>query len=126
MGDSHYKSNIRSFDGTQVITGFNRIATVNSITATDITANGSVTGANLAGTNYIRVGTKKIIFPTAYSTAASINAEEVPINFKLTVTSSKTGYSKQLTLTVKAKRTIPVYISDVDSQKHCASFGYGI
>jgi len=75
MGDSHYKSNIRSFDGTQVITGFNRIATVNSITATDITANGSVTGANLAGTNYIRVGTKKIIFPTAYSTAASINAE---------------------------------------------------
>jgi len=70
MGDSHYKSNIRSFDGTQVITGFSRIATVNSITATDITANGSVAAAN-----YIRVGTKKIIFPTTYSTAASINAE---------------------------------------------------
>ena len=54
---------------------------------------------------------------------ASINAEEIPIHFKITVTSSKTGYSKQLTLTAKAKRTVPVYISDVRVNKYLVNPG---
>lgn len=54
---------------------------------------------------------------------AAINSEEIPINFKITITSSKTGYSKQLTLTVKARRTVPVYISDVRVNKYLVDPG---
>ena len=72
---------MRSFDGTQRISGFSAIASINSISATTLEAKTSltapaVTGSTyVAGTSYIQIGAKKIIFSTDASTAATINAE---------------------------------------------------
>ncbi|MCD6371854.1 MAG: hypothetical protein J7L39_04020, partial [Candidatus Aenigmarchaeota archaeon] len=50
--------------------------------------------------------------------SASVTAEEIPIHFRISATSSETGYSKQITILAKAKRTVPVYISGLRVDKY--------
>lgn len=81
MGNSHYKSNLRAKTGAEVITGFKRIATIAKIVATDIYANTLASVPTVHGTtkviagNHIRIGGNKYIFTTAFTTAASVEAE---------------------------------------------------
>ena len=53
MGNSHYKSNLIAYDGTQTLRKFASIASMNSITATDITALTSITVPTLKGTTKV-------------------------------------------------------------------------
>jgi len=85
LGNSHYRSSLRAKTGAEVITGFNRIATIGAIHATNMVLTGVASAPTVHGTtnviagtklqtgNYIKIGTKYII-TTGQSTAASINA----------------------------------------------------
>ena len=81
MGNSHYRSHLRAKTGSEVITGFNRIATIAKLQATDIIANSVASAPTIHGTtkliagNHIRISTNKYILTSAYNIAASIEAE---------------------------------------------------
>lgn len=68
MGDSHFKSNVKGFAGTETISNFA------SVGGTAL-AGTTVTGTNVIATSYITVGTNKYIFSGAVSeNSASIVA----------------------------------------------------
>jgi len=81
VGNSHYKSNLRAKTGSEVITGFNRIATIAKLHATDVIANSVASAPTVHGTtkviagNHIRISTNKYILTSAFTTAASVAAE---------------------------------------------------
>lgn len=82
MGDSHFKSNVKGFAGTETISNFASISGTALVGALTGTVAGAVTGdltgnvdaTTVDASSYIKIGTKYIIV-TDQSTAASINAE---------------------------------------------------
>lgn len=82
MGNSHYKSNLRAKTGAEVITGFNRIATIAKIVATDLYANTLASVPTIHGTTkviagtYIQIGSSGRYILTSTSNAATTIAKQ--------------------------------------------------
>ena len=78
MGNSHYKSNMRAKTGSEVITGFNRIATIAKLHATDVIANTLASAPTIHGTtktiagSYIRIGGNKYLLTTSSAAASTV------------------------------------------------------
>jgi len=73
-GTSHVDSSMVAKDGTESITGFA------TISGTTLTGSGTVSGAIVSATNYVKIGDHKYIFNTAYATEASVVLEATAVD----------------------------------------------